>query len=50
MITINLTPNELRIIRDALTSEYYLAKDDGDSYLQDRITALETKLSKEETK
>lgn len=48
MITVNLTANELRLIRDALYSEYYLAKDEGDSYTQNRITALETKLSKEE--
>lgn len=48
MITVKLKANELRLIRDALCSEYYLAKDEGDSYTQKRITALETKLSKEE--
>lgn len=48
MITINLTSAEYRLIRNALETEYYHAKDEGNSVIQKRITALETKLSKEE--
>lgn len=48
MINITLTPGELRIIHNALETEYYHAKDEGNSTVQQRITALETKLSKEE--
>lgn len=48
MITITLTPGELRIVRNALETEYYHAKDEGDSYTQNLIGVIETKLSKEE--
>lgn len=48
MINVKLTDAELSLIRNALMTEYYHAKDEGDSYIQKRIEALETKLSKEE--
>lgn len=48
MITIQLTTAEYRLIRNALETEYYHAKDEGNSAVQKRIAALETKLSKEE--
>lgn len=48
MITVKLTNAKYRLIRNALETEYYHAKDEGKSSVQKRITALETKLSKEE--
>lgn len=48
MITIKLTAAEYRLIRNALETEYYHAKDDGNSARQKRIIALEEKLSKTE--
>ncbi|MFJ7665354.1 hypothetical protein ACIQXW_23630 [Lysinibacillus sp. NPDC097162] len=48
MITVKITTAEYRLIRSALETEYYHAKDEGNSTVQKRITALEKKLSKEE--
>ena len=50
MITIKLTNAEYRIIRNALETEYYHAKDEDNKTIQKRITALEEKLSKTEDK
>lgn len=45
MYTIELTPTELRTIKSALVSEYYLAKEDGDTYEMGVITRLESKIA-----
>lgn len=45
MYTIELTPTELRTIKLALVSEYYLAKEDGDTYEMGVITRLESKIA-----
>ena len=50
MITIKLTNAEYRLIRNALETEYYHAKDEGNSTIQKRIIALEEKLTKSEDK
>ena len=49
MKSVNLTPLELRIIGNALTTQWYIAKDDGNKTLQKRISRLEEKLAKIET-
>lgn len=48
MITIKLTVEDYRLIRNALETEYHHAKDERNSYIQNRIIALEEKLSKME--
>ena len=50
MITIKLTNAEYRLIRNALTTEYYHAKDEGNSTIQKRIITLEEKLTESEDK
>ncbi|WP_299831602.1 hypothetical protein [uncultured Metabacillus sp.] len=43
---IELNKNEYKLIRKALESRYYLAKDEGDYEEMDLITKLEEKLIK----
>lgn len=48
MINVKLTKEEYQLIRDALTTEYYHAKDEMNDDRKEAITELEIKLIKSE--